>query len=379
MNRTLRILITEYNKKTVVILEQEHTYVDIRVFDPESDDIGSIYLGRVSKILSNIDSCFVVYGKDKTGFLKSNNYKVGQIIPVMIRNENIKDKKVRLSDRISLTSDYFVISEGTGRISLSSRLESSDRMRLKTFMTDTAMGSDKSLDVLVRTAAATKSDEFLKEQFDGAKKRFEHVLCLAQTRCVYSKIYEPESEFVSYIRECINRGYNNIITDKLNLYEQVSQTFCENGDVNIEHYDDSYVPFNVMYKLDAFVSSLLNHAVNLKSGANITIEPTEAFVSIDVNTSGISQKGSCEETFLNTNIEAAYEIARQLRLRNLSGIIIIDFINMKHEESYDRLSSELTKALENDCCKSKIEDITALKLYELTRRRIRKPLYEQLR
>ena len=167
-----------------------------------------------------------------------------------------------------------------------------------------------------------------------------------------------------------------IVTDEREIYDEL--TNVPPADIQVRFYEDSY-PLVSLYNLETSLERALGKTVWLKSGGYLVIEPTEAMTVIDVNTGKNIEKKSPEETYFKTNLEAATEIAFQLRLRNLSGIIIVDFIDMKEEEHNTELLNAFRQHLNQDPVKTTLVDMTALGLVEITRKKIRQPLHEQMK
>lgn len=372
-----KVVVTKYNNKTVVIGMKNHSVISINAFDEKKDPIGTVYLGRVEKILSNIGSCFVMYKKGECAFLKSDKYKCSQIIPVMLKNYSGEDKKDTFTDDISIAGDLAVVKKGTGNVFISSKLGFNDSERIKNDLSNRV--KEKDIDIIVRTKAAEVSLESLIEEITKLIVKLESVYELALTRKQYAVLYKPVSDYIRKIRELSDTD-TEIITDDIELHKDIFDNFSSYiMEDNIRLYDDKQVSLYTLYKIEGLISSVLSDTVYLKSGAYLYIESTKALTAIDVNTGKVNKGVDSSETFLNVNIEAAREIAKQLKFRNISGIIVIDFINMKDSKLQDILIENLKKYLKDDPVKVNFVDITGLGLIELTRKRISLPIKDILK
>ena len=240
-------------------------------------------------------------------------------------------------------------------------------------------------------------------EFESLFERYREICRIAASRTCCSVLYRPERFAVRTVRDLkISEGLE-VVTDLPEVYKELQDALgaavlpdaisgaSPNAAGSGEHaagmgagrpvirfYEDEF-PLTALYHLETILSQALAKTVWLKSGGNLVIEPTEALTVIDVNTAKSVSKKTSEETYLKTNLEAAEAIAVQLRLRNLSGIIIVDFIDMKEEESRKALLAAMRQAVAADPVKTVLVDMTPLGLVELTRKKIRRPLHEQVR
>lgn len=234
--------------------------------------------------------------------------------------------------------------------------------------------------VIVRTNAKTATLEQINAEFVALIKKADQVIQNDIHRTCYSKIYEPSEEYLLSIQNSYINAIGEIVTDDVSLYEQIRAylELYQKEDLNkLRFYDDKMLPLYKLYSLSNQLENALKKNVWLKSGGYIIIEQTEAMVVIDVNTGKFDgKKKDREQNFLKINIEAAKEIANQLILRNLSGMILIDFISMEKKESIDRLISVLIEELKKDPVKADFVDITKLGIIELTRKKTKQSLAE---
>ncbi len=203
-----------------------------------------------------------------------------------------------------------------------------------------------------------------------------------RSRTCFSCVYRTEPFYISAVRDANSRNLEEIITDIPEISRQISDYLNSNSPEEKEKlrfYDDKLLPLYKLYRLETVLEEIQHEKVWLNSGGFLVIQQTEAFVSIDVNSGKFTGKKKMQETYRKINLEAAKEIARQLRLRNLSGIILIDFINMENQDHQDELFHVLQKYLRKDPVKAKAVDITPLHILELTRKKVRKPVIEEIR
>ncbi|WP_321015576.1 ribonuclease E/G, partial [Hungatella effluvii] len=234
--------------------------------------------------------------------------------------------------------------------------------------------------IIVRTNAPEASFDAILEELKSLKALYRRVMEDALHRTCYSLLYRTPPSYLTDIRDSFHGSLGAIVTDETDIYEAI-QAYLKSfqpGDLQkLTFYDDALLPLSKLYKVEKSMSEALGKRVWLKSGGYLVIEPTEALCVIDVNTGKYSGKKNLHDTIMKINTEAAVEIARQLRLRNLSGIIIIDFIDMETEEDQRELLSVLSRVLAKDPVKTSVVEITKLNLVEVTRKKIRRPFHEQ--
>ena len=212
-------------------------------------------------------------------------------------------------------------------------------------------------------------------------QRYQQVLLKGTSRVCFSLLEESLPEYMQVLQNVYTEHLEEIVTDNKSLYEAVSSyaktAFPENTQIRL--YEDKLLPLYKLYSLESALEHGLHEKVWLKSGGFLVIQQTEAFVCIDVNTGKFTANKEMEETFRKINLEAAAEIALQLRLRNLSGIILIDFINMKSPKHKKELMENLQAYLNRDPVKGTVVDMTSLNIVEVTRKKVRKSLTEEMK
>lgn len=367
---------------------------EIRCYENDSL-LGNIYMGRVSNILSNINAAFVDIAPGKSCYLPLEDYKsdkklkIGDLIAVQIVKDSIKTKQPTVTTDICLTGKYVIIhTDKTVGVSAKIR-DNATRESLKNLFKEVKVGfeaskkcEDISYGAIIRTSAATINDigdihdEIIKSEIHKLLMKLDDMLYKSQFSTAYSTIYKSEESYIKDMHSFSEKTECEVITDDEGIYEEYAGIY---DDIDIKLYSDNMISLSNLYNLNSLTEKALNKRVYLKSGAYLVIEHTEAMTVIDVN-SGKAIKGkNSEEYIYKLNSEAAVEIARQLRIRNLSGIIIVDFVSMKNDELNFKLLNELKNLTLKDEVPVKVVDITSLGLVELTRKKIRKPIYEMAR
>lgn len=375
-----KYIITEFNNMLCGFLMEEGKAKEICCYDEESI-LGNIYVGRVSNIVKNINSAFVDIKKGLSCYYPLEDYtgkklKIGDLLTVQVNKEPIKTKQPSVTTKLSMTGEYVVVHQDD-TIGVSTKIkDNSKREGLKTIF-EKAINDfkakqkckDVSFGGIIRTKAEEVSDDIIYNETIKILCNLDEVLYKSQYATAYSCMYE---KMPSYLQDIESMAGNDVITDMEYIIEK-----CQEYNIATPKlYDDAMVSMRALYNLDTVIEKALNKKVYLKSGAYLIIEHTEAMTVIDVN-SGKAIKGSSkEEKLFAINLEAAKEITRQLRLRNISGMIIVDFISMDNSYNEEQLLKSLREFVQEDSVLTTVVDITKLGLVEMTRKRIRRPLYE---
>lgn len=362
--------------------------------EEEKSQIGNIYVGKVKNIVKNIDAAFVEIENKQMCYLPlkkeempvfanaKNNKKIciGDEILVQITTDGIKTKSPTITTNLSFSGKYLVLTHGITRCGVSNKLKVQEECnRLK----DIAKNfPGKSCGYIVRTNAEGISEEILKQEAEQLYQLYERIKTTGVCKSCFSCIHRGVAGYLSDIRNGYESEIDEILTDDTELFEEI-QGFLEiyqKEDIKkLQKFDDSQISLNHLYSIETQIIKALRERVWLKSGGYLVIQPTEALTVIDVNTGkAITGKKQREENFYKINMEAAKEIAKQLRLRNLSGIIVVDFIDMEEALKRKQLISFLSEQIRLDPVKTTFVDMTKLNLVELTRKKVRKPLHEQI-
>ena len=383
---------------TVAALIEEERIMEIRLeSDQEKSILGNIYTGQVENIASNIQAAFVQIEPGKRCYYplaeaqravfsagrKGNGpLRPGDELLVQVSRDAMKGKLPALTSNLNFTGRYLVLTTGDKKFGLSSKLAQEDRHRLSGWLKEEAERPDKEFGIIVRTNAADASKEEILKELEWLKGRYHKAVVQGRNRTCFSLVLETEPFYVAAVRDAYGRDLDEIITDVpeiremiLGYLEEISPELKE----KLRFYQDKLLPLYKLYRVETALDAIQKEKVWLNSGGFLVIQQTEAFVSIDVNSGKYTGKKKMEETFRKINLEAAVEISRQLRLRNLSGIILIDFINMENPDHREELFHVLQKLLRKDPIKSRAIDITPLHILEMTRKKVRRPVIEDIR
>ena len=384
-----QFVFTEWNKKKLGILFEDGKAMEIRCYEADSI-LGNVYRARVSNLSPNINAAFVDIKKGESCYLSMDDYhgeklKVGDLVTVQVVRDKIKTKRYAVTTDISLQGDYAVTTL-FAPVGVSSKITDSARKKeLKTLMQNLLIAEQDAqfylaegnvaeierikkltLGGIIRTQAEHAEDAAITREIEGQARLLYSIMKKSEYATQYTCLYHTEVEYIKDIRRMHALQDVEIVTDIPEVTEAISE---------IPLYTDEYT-LTLRYSLASLLEKTLSKRAYLKSGAYLVIEPTEAMTVIDVN-SGKSIKGkNAEEQFLKINIEAAKDIARQLRLRNISGIVMIDFINMKEESHNHELMKNLAEYVRTDPVRTTVVDMTKLGLVELTRQKGKRALHE---
>lgn len=363
----------EYDMTCVL---EDDVWKEILVEPKKKSNLHNIYVGKVISLSQNVEAAFVSIGEE-TCYLPFKECggqipKQGEERIVQVIKERIKTKDAVVSCNLTLSGQYFVLTTGNKKTGVSAKItEMTERVRLAEIVNE-VLPPDAAFGVIVRTNAAGISRERLKEELTVLEKRLHEVCTAGKMRTCYSVLYKSPSLFLERIRGIETSKLTRIVTDIPEIYEELKSSYPA------ELYQDPMLSMDKLYRFETNLSEALAKKVWLKSGGYLVIEPTEALTVIDVNTGKYTGKKTSEETYRRINRDAAGEIARQLRLRNLSGIIIVDFINMKKKEDEEELTKYLSSLVKSDRIQTEAMGMTALGLMEITRKKVQKPLRQQL-
>ncbi len=369
-------------------------------FKPEEQRrlLNNIYLSRVESVSENIQAAFLRLADGEKGYmpLREQDFAIyaegrkgagplrpGDELLVQVSRESMKNKLPALTANLSFSGKFLALTTGDKKIGYSNKLCAGDRSRLESWLQEADLsGDERPFGIIVRTnASQAEKTEFFKE-FRYLEKLYHQVAVKGRNRTAGSLLYEAEPLYLSEVRDAYMEELEEIVTDIPEVYAGILdylRMICPAEAGKIRLYADKLLPLYKLCRIERALEEITYSRVWLKSGGFLMIEQTEAFVSIDVNTGKYTGKKKAEETFRKINLEAAQEIARQLRLRNLSGIILIDFINMENTDHVEELFHVLKKYLKHDPVKCKAVDITPLGILEMTRKKVRRPVIEELR
>ena len=360
------------SQKTAIL--EDDKLIELLIEDNKnSKKVSNIYRGIVKKVIPGIQACFVDVGFEKLAYLqldKDSNIKAGQDILVQVNKEAVGTKGAKLNTEISLAGRYLVYIPTNDRITLSNKiLDEKERFRLKKIAKSVSKDSEG---LIIRTEAVGCTKEELEQDIKALKEKYEEILKEYRLG-IGPKLLYKELDFSSkYIKENVNDETEKIITNDIAKYEELKKIL---ESIKIEYKDKLILEENKdifdLYRVENQIDKALNKKVWLKSGGYLIIDKTEALTVMDVNTGKFTGNLKLEETVYKTNIEAAIEVCRQLKLRDIGGIVIIDFIDM-HKATYKKeVINILNEELKKDKRKTEVLGMTRLGLVELTRRRER--------
>ena len=341
--------------------------------------LGDVYLAQVENILPSIEAAFVNVGSDKMGFLHAQDIpgkgalqdklKPKQKIVVQVVKEPVGHKGPRVTTEISLPGRFLVLMPNETGINVSKKITSAkERARLKSVV---SLLKPVGVGIIVRTEAEGQTEADIQEDLEILLEKWNNIVTSAESLTPPSLLYRDQDLLYRVIRECCNEETTEIIVDTgfaLNRVQNILQNWHMNKNINVTLYKGSE-PLLVAMDIHKEIKAALSMKVNLPSGGYLFIQTTEALTVIDVNSGKFTNSATQDETILKTNIEAVHEIARQLRLRNIGGMVIVDFIDMTSRVDKLAMMEELEMAMELDKAKPQVGQLSDLGLVEMTRHR----------
>ena len=385
----IELIVNKNKEEKIIAIIENGKLVEIYEENEQSSKArneGNIYLGIVKDIVPGMQAAFVDIGTEKNSFIHVKDVvpqvdekvekridtkikdviKVGQKILVQIQKDSNEKKGARTSTHIKLTGKYVVLMPNTNIVTISQKIENeSEKERLLKILRKLL---PKNTGVIVRTAAVKKNEEELKEdleqllsKWNKIKEKFDNTPSKSQL------LYKSPSILEKIILDLPENRIEKIMVNDKNEYKEINEMLKE-----MDEKIDVEIDNNILekYELEKQIEKSKQRKVWLNCGGFITIDQTEALVAIDVNSGKFTGKSTLEETVYKVNYEATIEIAKQLRLRDIGGIIIIDYIDMQKEENKEKIEKLLKESLKQDRAKTQVEGFTKLNLMELTRKHI---------
>lgn len=397
-----KLIITEMDIHSrpcmVCAISEEQTIMELRLEASDKKSIlHNIYVGQIENIASNIQAAFIRFGDGLTGYLPLNQsdsaiftagrkgqaaLRAGDELLVQVERDAMKGKLPALTTNLNFPGKYLVLTTGNKKIGFSGKLSKEESSKLNKWLEPEREIKDRGYGLIARTNAAEASKEEFLHELSFLKTLYQKAAVNGRSRTCFSLLYEAEPFYLAAVRDMYSRSLEEIVTDipeisdKLRLY---LEDFMPEEAEKLRLYEDRLLPLYKLARLEHAIEEVCREKVWLGSGGFLVIQQTEAFVSIDVNSGKYAGKKKAEETYRKINLEAAKEISRQIRLRNLSGIILIDFINMENPDHQDELFHVLQKYLRKDPVKCRAIDITPLHILEMTRKKVRRPVIEEIR
>lgn len=365
--------------------------------------VGNIYKGKVCRVLPGMEAAFIDIGMSKSAFLHASDLKFpkelfngdiedskeasrsasrtppiskllyeGKQVLVQVIKDPISTKGARLTTYVTIPSRYVVLMPNAKTIGISSKIEiNKERRRLKESVQNLNKKTGSKHGYIIRTAAEGVSEDLLRKDIEFLNKLWLSIGEITESAPKGSIIYSDLPLVKRVLRDVVSEEVTSVRVDSCETAQRITK-FCEQYITElvglVSHYPGERPIFD-LYGVEEEIQKALKRQVQLKSGGYLIVDQTEAMTTIDVNTGGFVGHRNLEETIFKTNLEAAQAIARQLRLRNLGGIIILDFIDMKDEEHKDMVLAALGKALEKDTTKTSVTTVSSLGLVEMTRKR----------
>ena len=354
--------------------------------------VGNIYKGKVCRVLPGMQAAFVDAGLARAAFLHASDIhggngersdqitdlvREGGEVIVQVVKDPLGTKGARLTTNISIPSRYMVFMPNVSNVGVSQKIEDeAERTRLREILTQYAEANDISAGFIARTAAEGVSDDALRNDMRFLVRLWQSIQERAASAPSKELIHEDLPLALRALRDLINPEVEKIRIDSRSTWEKAQQfanKYIPDQRSSIEYYPGERPIFD-LYGVEDEIQKALERKVDLKSGGHLVIDQTEAMTTIDVNTGAFVGHRNLEETIFKTNLEAAQAICRQLRLRNLGGIIIIDFIDMTDEDHKRQVMRALERCLARDHAKTQISEVSRLGLVEMTRKRTRESL-----
>lgn len=379
------VILNSENRRIIALIEDEELVEKYEEDENNKSIEGNIYVGKVQNVLTGLQSAFVNIGEKRNAFIHVKDIlpkiditkneevekepinkliKPGDPIIVEVKKEAVDKKGPRLSTHISLTSRFIVFMPNSPFVTVSSKIEDErERERLKNIVEKYL---PQNTGAIIRTVSENRSEEDIKEDIIKTIDKWKNIK-LKPIEKYPQKIYDKGGVLKKTIVDLVDSNLDKIIVENQKDYDLVKNILAE-IDSNIKIEVDQKI--SQKYSLEKQLKAIENTKVWLKNGGFITIEKTEALVAIDVNSGKFIGKDDAEETITEVNLEAAKEISKQIRLRDISGIIVIDFIDMKKEENKRAVIEEIIKNSKKDRSKVQVEEFTKLNLMEITRKHI---------
>jgi ribonuclease G len=406
------ILVSSTPQESWVALREDGRLAEVMFDRPDQDRVlGDIFLGKVDAVLPGIQAAFVDIGTGKAGFLHVSDLNLdeddddengngrgrgrrsrklppiqehvqkGQQMLVQVTKEAIGTKGPRLTAQVSLPGRFLVYMPYASRVGISRKIEGRDQRSKLRKMAQKIL-PENSGGLIVRTVGEEVTQEKLEREFERLHERWQKIQAQADSQQAPALVHREATLISGVIRDLFSDKFEALRVDSEQAYDEIVD-YVKTVDEDLldrVHLHRGAVSLFDEFGVEEEIQKAFRRNVGLKSGGHVVIEPTEALVSIDVNTGRFTGKGKKdpEETILKTNLEAAREITKQLRLRDVGGIIVVDFIDMESQENRDKVLRELRAHLGRDRARTKAFEVSDLGLVEMTRQRVRPSVFNSL-
>lgn len=392
-----KLVITKLKEKILTAVLENENIVELHCSEAEEQKhsvmLGNIYVGKVKNIVANINAAFIEIAKGVECYyaIEENaapifTHKIGKKplcigdeLLVQVSKEAVKTKVPTVTSKISFPGKYAVLTTGDTRLGVSKKIPKEQHSRLKEIA---GAYESKEYGIILRTNSKDAEEILLKQELESLVREYENIVRIAPTRVCYSCLKQAPKQYLTELKNIYQEGLTDIIVEDNELYQEIYfylQEYQPEDLSKLRHYEDRLLPLHKLYSIEKHLQDALKERVWMKSGAYLVIQPTEALTVIDVNTGKCISKKRDEKAYFKINLEAAKEAAKQIRLRNLSGIIIIDFINLSVPELIDELLEVFRRELQRDTVVTTLVGMTKLQLVEVTRKKMRRPLHEVFR
>ena len=387
------MLVNVQEDDTRIALTENNRLVDLHIeLTDRERTVGNVYKGVVVKVNPAFQAAFVDYGEDKNGFLSISDIdsslykgegggrgrpkiqsvlKSGQALMVQVLKEGIRQKGAALTTTVSLPGRYLVLTTNSERSGVSRKIDDVDkRGKLKEVLA--GLKGDKNQGVIIRTAGIDRSPTELKRDFANLQKDWKSLQSKFTKQKKPGLLHQEPKSLLRVLRDYFSDDVEEVMVDSAEAFQEALKYFkavLPKFQKRLKLYVGDNSLFSA-HNIEPQIAALDSSKVYLASGGGLVIEPTEALVSIDVNSGKSNQASDIETTALNTNLEAAAEVGRQLRLRNLGGLIVVDFIDMTPQKNRDKVEQALADAMKDDKARISIGRISEFGLLELSRQRI---------
>ncbi len=363
--------------------------------------VGNIYCGKVSRVLPGMQAAFIDAGLQRTAFLHASDISAGeavtngeplahppiqqlvreqQALMVQVLKDPLGTKGARLTTQIAIPSRYLVFLADHPSVGVSARIDTAEERERLRVMAESLVESGGGHGCIVRTAAEGVCESTIRREWDFLGRLWAAIRKRAEAAQPPALLHEDLPLMLRVLRDFVGDDVERVRVDSREWYERMvefCQTFLPETLPKLEHYPGERPIFD-LYGVEDEIQRALQRRVNLKSGGYLIIDQTEALTTVDVNTGGYVGHRTLEETIFKTNLEAAQAIVRQLRLRNIGGIVVVDFIDMADEEHRQQVLRALEKYLQRDHARTQVGGVSALGLVEITRKRTRESLQHLL-
>ncbi len=386
------MLISHDMHETRVAVVENRRLVELYIERPKRSVVGNVYLGKVRDVLPGMQAAFVDIGLEKNAFLYVDEVvapegvadaprrdiqsllKPGQQLMVQVLKDPMGTKGARVTTEVTLPGRFLVLMPFSDFVGISRKLAEEERERLTSIIEPLVPDG---IGVIVRTAAAGAHEKDLQGDLEFLLRLWRRVQAQSREGLAPEVVYTEMDLALRLVRDAFGDTFRRLVIDDKRVYEKVTSFLRKSAPRLVRrvqmHKDKE--PLFEAYGLRSDIERAVLREVPLASGGHITIDKTEALTAVDVNTGSYVGRKNLEDTALRTNLEAASEVARQLRLRDIGGIIVIDFIDMEDARNRQEVVARLTRELENDRTKTRVSEMSRLGLVEMTRKNVTDGLY----